>query len=513
MSVQLPDFPTNACTYEIYDPVTLKPTNDSTYVRLMELGWAEADFLGKTVLDIGANSGALSIHAHRLGATSIHAVDVQVPLVEFISAVAKLHKLPIKVERRALFDLNAREHAADVVCFMEVLHWIVDQGGSVARAIEHVASLTRDTLYIETPWDIHEPSIARAGKISADQYNMELIMRELSRHFHDVQFVRFMTYFGTMPNSKRVLLKASKPRTLSLAVTSAGEANLVDIFLKPSSRDVALVTTVRGPAVLKRLPAESNMGRYQPEVVDALCRFLTGLRDPAIVPPLRIGQDFRYDAADGHRYMMFPFVGDLGTYFVSRAAPAPVADPIAAAVALRQDLRQAPAALVSQLRDGTAAIPVVNFDGLQGTLPDRIRTGSAGALCRAALGRMAGYDRRREDALTHNDVQGGNMVTGPNGKARVVDIDWMRTGTPYSDLLSCAIYCGSALSPLLAGLATLKLAESRPLEQFDIDFSVAQALKWVEVVTTKSLPIPEQQVETILRGLATLAQLSEAHLS
>jgi hypothetical protein len=65
MLIELPEFPTNGCTYAIYDPHTLEPQNDSVYIRLLELGWAPEEFKGKSVLDIGANSGALSIHAHR----------------------------------------------------------------------------------------------------------------------------------------------------------------------------------------------------------------------------------------------------------------------------------------------------------------------------------------------------------------------------------------------------------------------------------------------------------------
>ena len=59
---QLP-LPENACAYERYDPETLEPLNEETYVRLQELGWSKADFAGRSVLDIGCNSGLLTMRA------------------------------------------------------------------------------------------------------------------------------------------------------------------------------------------------------------------------------------------------------------------------------------------------------------------------------------------------------------------------------------------------------------------------------------------------------------------
>src|SRR5690606_33301162 len=98
--------PTNACAYEAYDPETLEPANESTYIRLLELGWDRELFEGRTVLDIGSNLGILSIYAHKLGARVVHAKEVQQALVEFFSAVVARHKLPIKVEKRGFWNLD-----------------------------------------------------------------------------------------------------------------------------------------------------------------------------------------------------------------------------------------------------------------------------------------------------------------------------------------------------------------------------------------------------------------------
>ena len=508
MSVQPLSLPESACAYEIYDPETLEPKNDSTYIRLMELGWRADEFSGKTVLDIGANSGILSVYAHQLGASSVHSTDVQTPLVDFFSAVVARHSLPITVERRSFHELDPARHSADIVCLMEVLHWIVDQGGGVADAIRHVARLTRETLYLETPWDIREPSIARKGIVREDQYNMELILRELSRHFRDVQVVRFMTYFGAMKDSKRVLLRASGRRELSLPLIHLGDANLVQIPMVRGPNQVELVTAPAGPKVLKRLPPHCALSRLDEATEEALCACLAGLRDPILVPPERIGGSFRYRGPDQRDYMLFPFVGRLANYFPRPRTPEAVPNVMDVAVALRKDLRQVPAEIVGKLREVSGPVPAPHIAAIPGDAAASVARSDVGDLCRGAALRMADYDRQREDSVSHSDMQIGNMVVDPAGRPRIVDLDLMRTGTAYTDVLSCAIYNGADVQALNQALAAVAAGETRPVEQFDIDFSVAQSVAWLESRSAAEAPIPERQLNQYLAGLRAVATVA-----
>lgn len=205
--------PENSCAYEEYDPMTLKPVNNSTFTRLMELGWTKEEFGGKSVLDIGGNSGILSLHAHNLGAQGVRYVDVQVPLVEFFQSVVNEHQLPIEIQRKGFLDLDPETDARDIVLCMEVLHWLIDQGGNVPDSLQKLTKLTNDTLYLETPWDVKEPSIALKGVVQHEHYNIEMIIRELQSHFETVEMVRFMSYFGTMEDSKRILIRATGKRS------------------------------------------------------------------------------------------------------------------------------------------------------------------------------------------------------------------------------------------------------------------------------------------------------------
>ena len=83
------NLPKNTCAYECFDPDTLEPLNDVTFTRLAELGWAPTEFKDKEVLDIGCNSGLLSIYAARLGAKHVYAYDVQQPLVDFFAELTR----------------------------------------------------------------------------------------------------------------------------------------------------------------------------------------------------------------------------------------------------------------------------------------------------------------------------------------------------------------------------------------------------------------------------------------
>jgi SAM-dependent methyltransferase len=504
-----PEFPKNACAYEVYDPVTLVPGNESTFVRLMELGWTETEFRGRRVLDIGANTGILSIRAHQLGASSVQAVDVQAPLVEFFARVAARHKLPVTVERRGFAQLDAAKDAADIVLFMEVLHWIVDQGGNVPDTIAKLASLTHDTLYLETPWDIGEPSIASKGIISEERYNIELILRELSRHFTDVKVVRFMTYFGRMAGSKRVLLRASGRRGASLPVSEAGELNLLDVALIRGANAIELVTTPKGPMVLKRIHPDCTLGRLDASAIETLCAYLAGLKMPTVVPPARIGRTFRHRAEDGGLYMLFPFVGVLGDFFPRRRAPKAVASPLDVAVRLRQDLRGVPETLVAAVRRAQRPTPVGDPGGLPPLVLAALAEAGVLDACKRACEKAGTADPGREDCLIHNDMQTGNMVLNAAGEAHVVDIDIMHTGTAYQDVIACGIYSGAAPEQLAAAVFQLAQLETRAAEAFDFDISIACTVSWLKAISSSASGIPDRQLEKYVTGLKAAITLHD----
>src|SRR4030095_5482531 len=108
------ELPEKACAYERYDLKTLEPLNGETYIRLQELGWSAQDFTGRTVLDIGCNSGLLTMYALRLGAAKVDACDVQPAFVEFVSGVVQAQGLPVTVSGINFNNLCPAERKADI---------------------------------------------------------------------------------------------------------------------------------------------------------------------------------------------------------------------------------------------------------------------------------------------------------------------------------------------------------------------------------------------------------------
>ena len=250
--------PSFCCPYDRYDPETLAPLNKETVLRLAGLGWTTEDFAGNTVLDVGANTGLLSIQAVKLGAREVHATEVVDAAVNLIEEVAKKHSMPIRVSQSDFNSLRPAAHAADVVLFMEVIQWVMRNGElTVKEVIAKLIRLTRKSLYIEFPWDADDPHIREMTKLTHETFNAHLILSELTRYFRDVQFVRFMRYFGfSHSKGNRVLLRCKDLRPEaeflsmlddvdSLDMPLRGTGGMTHTYLLQGKTDLLVAKTIR----------------------------------------------------------------------------------------------------------------------------------------------------------------------------------------------------------------------------------------------------------------------------
>jgi len=203
----------SVCIYNEFDPVTLAPTNDQTARRIEELGLERLELRGRSVLDIGCNNGLASFLCATSGAVDVHAVDVNPDLVELVKAQAQARGLNcIRAEMTGFDQLDAQRDQADVVLFLEVLHWVVGQGMSIREAMRRLWALTRETLVMEFPWSVSEPSISRQTALTEAEYNSQLILEWLTLCFDRVEFRCFNTYFQGQPGSCRALVVCSRPK-------------------------------------------------------------------------------------------------------------------------------------------------------------------------------------------------------------------------------------------------------------------------------------------------------------
>jgi SAM-dependent methyltransferase len=167
------ELPEKTCAYERYDTKTLEPLNAETYARLQELGWSAQDFTGRTVLDIGCNSGLFTMYALRLGAAKVDACDVEPVFVEFVSSVVQTQGLPVTVSRISCDNLLPASRKADIVLFMGLFHWVVSQGLELREVIRRLAELTEQIPYRELPWSATESTIQKQTKLAEETYSAD----------------------------------------------------------------------------------------------------------------------------------------------------------------------------------------------------------------------------------------------------------------------------------------------------------------------------------------------------
>lgn len=470
--MQPSEMPANTCKYDQYDLNTLEPLNSHTYVRLDELGWTEAEFRGKTVLDIGANSGLLTLHSLRLGASTVHACEIQAPLAAFVEQVAEQHQLSVTVSKTPFIQLTREEHAADVVLFMEVLHWVVSKGMPLREAITRLAQLTQELLYLEFPWSVEEPSIRLKTSLTEETYSTDAVLDELTKYFTDVRVVRFMHYLGYGAASKRILVRAQGKRPEADLLAALSDTYSLDRSLARTNESY-LLTSPRGQLVGKVLGIESRLSTIPADVRMAIFSALQEADCTTIVGPELIGDDFLLTAPDGRNFMLLPFITPPRT--TAQPSGLSVHELIAVFANVRSDFRKTRA----PIREMLAANLGINVDGVRKPTAAWRRYAKT-RLPVAWLDELLSYavEPGLLDSLNHRDLQTGNMIFDSDRAVRVVDMDNIGVGTIYSDGLLGLMWRGGSASDLADLCGLIGTDESRVVEVGDLVVAMANGLEW-----------------------------------
>jgi SAM-dependent methyltransferase len=498
--LRLPD---NSCAYERYDPCTLEPTTSETALRLQELGWSAKDFCGKSVLDIGCNSGLLTMYALHLGAARVHACDVQPLLVDFVSEVVALRKVPVTVSKKAFNELQPAADKADVVFFMEVLHWVVSQGLELRDVIQRLAALTGELLYIEFPWSVREPSIQKQTKLTEELYSAEAVLDELTRCFRNVRVVRFMHYFGFKSQSVRVLIEARDKREEAEILQQLPDSYSLDRPLSRGRNQSYLLTSANGPLVAKSLARESSLARIPTELCNRLFDELASRQPQTLVLPNKIRGDYLLLTPDGRGWHAFPFVGAVLSLRKSKAPPTDPEFLINLFLKVRRDLRSLTPDTLTALRDHNL------FPDLAETLrPDAkwlANPGELAPICSDLTKSLSGLrplNPRCYDGLCHGDLQTGNFVVDRDGAVKVVDLDNLCVAPIYSDGLVGLIWRGFEPPVLSAFCEALAKEENRPVTRIDVLFAIAKSLVWFGAVrSVPRNPEIDAQIARLVSGL------------
>lgn len=500
--------PLGACAYEEYDPSTLTPLNDQTRIRLAELGWRREDFEGKSVLDIGSNSGILSLEALRLGAERIVACDVQDQFVDFFQKVVTAKKLPVTVQKRGFRDLKGPDDTADVVLFMEVLHWAVAQGNSIEACVDRLVSLTRETLFIEFPWSVDEPSIRAQTKLTAETYNADSLIDLLTRHFVDVKVTRFMRYFGFASASKRVLLKCMQKRLESPILVAMPNLWPLDLKLPNGRYENRVVYGKEGSFFIKEMSHYSHLLRLPEESLNALFDGLHAAKARHIALPTRLKTGYVLRSEDGRAFMSLPLIGGLA---LDRVVSQLTIDRLLPfLVALRAELRTVSPEVVQGFIDirasghGAAKIDDPAFWDLP------LFEGEVGARAKELNALRAAEPASFVDSFVHGDIQSGNFLRAGKDELILIDLDNLSAGTAYSDALTALMYFGAEPDDFERLVELLRPTETRDVNRYDIAHAAGIGLGWLRSVTQKNMVASDSNViKAFERGFLGLMKLDE----
>jgi SAM-dependent methyltransferase len=497
------ELPEKARAYERYDPQTLEPLNGETNTRLQELGWSAQDFTGRTVLDIGSSSGLLTMYALRLGAAKVDACDVQPAFVEFVSSVVQAQGLPVTVSGINFDKLCPAERKADIVLFMELLHWVVSQGLELRKVISRLAELTEQILYIEFPWSVTEPSIQKQTQLTEETYSTDAVLDELTKYFRDVRIVRFMRYMGFGSRSKRVLIEARGKRPEASILGQLPGTYSLDVALSHGCNESYLLTSARGPLVAKRLAPESALLRIPEPLCNRLFDEIRRNQPKTILPPEKYNDSYLLRLPGGKFWMVFPFVGRLPSTGEAKSPSTDLEQLIDLFIKVRRDLRNVSPDLLKSLREHRFFTDVSSI-----ALPSSAWAIDPGELAEIkdemlqALSELTNLELEMFDGLCHGDLHTDNFVLDETDEPRVVDLDNFCVGPIYSDGLMGLIRRGAPKETLAAFCKKLGPEESRAATRDDVTLAIAKGIAWFCAARrAKWYLVMQEQVRRLQTGL------------
>lgn len=191
--------------YQRFSVDPLVALNAETKKRLNQL---LADLLfvkGRTVLDIGVHAGLASIACIELGAKSVIGTDVDDTYFQPIAAWASGSPHSLSLEKVDFLNLTTK-HTSDVLLILEVYHWLSHQGINSNEVATRLNMLAKQYIYIETPWDLTDPSVSRYRETSQHYYPAKLL-NKLIEYGWSVEFIGLCDYFPIEYHRARFLLR------------------------------------------------------------------------------------------------------------------------------------------------------------------------------------------------------------------------------------------------------------------------------------------------------------------
>ena len=165
------------------------------------------DITGKTILDIGANSGFFTFWGHQKGA-SCTAIDMDANYINLMNEISNHFSYDITIKKENISNIN---HASDIVIALSLIHWVYSCTSifdSMEKLILFFKSITNECLIIE--WvDIEDNAIKCFNHLdhnynfTNNTYNHKQFIDNMEKYFSSVVKI------GETRKNTRILYKAT----------------------------------------------------------------------------------------------------------------------------------------------------------------------------------------------------------------------------------------------------------------------------------------------------------------
>jgi ubiquinone/menaquinone biosynthesis C-methylase UbiE len=421
--------PEHSCVYNDFDPTTLRPRNRETAMRKVEIDLTKLEIAGKQVLDIGCNNGYLSLRCANGGASHITSMDVRDEYLSFLQEIVEARGLEARfnIVNANFRDISTIEYESDVVFFLEVIHWVTSQGETIQRSIRRLWEMTRETLVIEFPWSVNEPSIRVQTTLTAEDYDASIIFRALTHHFNVVQVLGFGEYFGGQNGSCRALVVAREPKTTPVLESYIPGIGRTERCIRPDKLWLSFAGETA--YAVKRLPMDAKLRVVPTNVYRHVLMELTKCKTFSIPQFKQFDGDsiiFSSGEPRNEQYLVYSWIGasDLSELDQSYSH-------------------------TTWPRVRETAIEVVHMFGspagaeIQGWI-DRRGAAEYAELCKFAAEKNIDFVwpfDSREWSLGHGDVHQSNVIV-VNGETHLLDIETLWVYPKGFDALWAMILCG-----------------------------------------------------------------------
>jgi len=268
--------------------------------------------------------------------------------------------------------------------------------------------------------------------------------------------------------------------------------------------------SANGPLVIKAVAKDSLLCHVELNTIDALFqRIASDRKSGGFLNPLRVGSHYAVRDGDGATFMVFPLVeGDQPMRPTHKRISPQMLIEIASEI--NEQFSSVSEEVVISLREAGGGKRAINLlkRAAQANQKRELVSKEIWSAAHALVTLKQNIDERDLDALSHGDLQTGNIVFTKDGDARVIDLDNLLCGTLYLDGLMGLGWLGA--SPIDVEALERKFT-ARGMRRIEIkDLALAAGILMIWLISSEPLENTSSETARIqgcAKGLETLAQI------